>query len=93
MSFSDIFNSRFKTRPQFHIRSEGNNVHHYIISYLAAVKLGYTGTKIAAALRLTEKSISRCIDRGKKLVDNDKKTVTLSAIRSEGNNVPHYARG
>ena len=44
-----------------------------IISYLAAIELRYSGAKIAAALRLSEKSISRCIERGKKLLDNDKK--------------------
>lgn len=44
-----------------------------IISYLAAVELRYSGAKIAAALRLSEKSVSRCIERGKKLLDNDKK--------------------
>ncbi|MBW1911505.1 MAG: transposase [Deltaproteobacteria bacterium] len=34
-----------------------------IISYLAAVKLGYTGTKIAKALNMSRKSVSRCIKR------------------------------
>ena len=44
-----------------------------IISYLAAIELRYSGAKIASELRLSEKSVSRCIERGKKLVDNDKK--------------------
>jgi hypothetical protein len=43
-----------------------------IISYLAAIELGYSGVKIAAALKLSEKSVSRCIDRGKRILDNDK---------------------
>jgi len=44
-----------------------------IISYLAAIELRHNGAKIASELRLSEKSVSRCIERGKKLVDNDKK--------------------
>ena len=44
-----------------------------IISYLAAIELRHSGAKIASELRLSEKSVSRCIERGKKLVDNDKK--------------------
>ena len=43
-----------------------------IISYLAAIELRHSGAKIASELRLSEKSVSRCIERGKKLVDNDK---------------------
>ena len=43
-----------------------------IISYLAAIELRHSGAKIASELRLSEKSISRCIERGKKLLDNDK---------------------
>ncbi len=54
-----------------------------IISYLAAIELRYSGAKIAAALKLSEKSVSRClprrsgrsywgIDRGRKILDNDK---------------------
>jgi len=43
-----------------------------IISYLAAIELRYSGTKIASALMLSEKSVSRCIGRGKKLLDNNK---------------------
>jgi len=44
-----------------------------IISYLAAIELSCSGAKIASALGLSEKSVSRCIERGKKLLDNDKK--------------------
>ena len=44
-----------------------------IISYLAAIELRHSGAKIASELKLSEKSVSRCIERGKKLVDNDKK--------------------
>ncbi len=44
-----------------------------IISYLAAIELRHSGAKIASELRLSEKSVSRCIERGRKLVDNDKK--------------------
>ena len=55
-----------------------------IISYLAAIELGYTGVKIADTLRLSGKSVSRClprrsgrsywgIERGKKIVDNDRR--------------------
>ena len=43
-----------------------------IISYLAAIELRHSGAKIASELRLSEKSVSRCIERGKKLFDNDK---------------------
>ena len=39
-----------------------------IISYLAAIELRHSGAKIASELRLSEKSVSRCIERGKKLV-------------------------
>lgn len=44
-----------------------------IISYLAAIELRNTGTMIASHLRLSEKSVSRCIERGKKLLDKDEK--------------------
>ena len=44
-----------------------------IISYLAAIELRNSGTKIASQLRLSEKSVSRCIERGKKLLDKDEK--------------------
>ena len=44
-----------------------------IISYLAAVELRNSGAKIASKLGLSEKSVSRCIERGKKLFDNDEK--------------------
>ena len=44
-----------------------------IISYLAGMELKSSGKKIAEHLHLSEKSVSRCIDRGKKLVDNDGK--------------------
>ncbi len=43
-----------------------------IISYLAAIELRYSGAKIATALKLSEKSVSRCIERGEKMLDNDK---------------------
>ena len=39
-----------------------------IISYLAAIELRHSGAKIASELRLSEKSVSRCIERGKKLL-------------------------
>jgi putative transposase len=42
-----------------------------IISYLAAIELKNSGTKIASQLRLSEKSVSRCIERGKNLLDKD----------------------
>ncbi len=44
-----------------------------IISYLAAIELKNRGTKIALHLKLSEKSVSRCIERGKKLLDKDEK--------------------
>ncbi len=44
-----------------------------VISYLAAVKLGHTGTSLAKALRMRRKSVSRCIKRGKKSLDNNQK--------------------
>ena len=43
-------------------------------------------------MRLSEKSVSRCRERGKKLLDKDKKLLKVFTIRSEGNNVPHYIR-
>ena len=54
------------------------------VSYLAAIELRCGGAKIAAALELSEKGVSRClprrsgrsywgIERGKELIDNDKK--------------------
>lgn len=42
-----------------------------IISYLAAIELRNSGTEIAPYLNLSEKSVSRCIERGKKLLDKD----------------------
>ena len=44
-----------------------------IISYLTAIELKNSGKKIASHLRLSEKSVSRCIERGKKLLDKDEK--------------------
>ena len=44
-----------------------------IISYLAAAELRNSGTKIASHLKLSEKSVSRCIEKGKKLFDKDEK--------------------
>ena len=52
-----------------------------IISYLAAIELRHSGAKIASELRLSEKSVSRCIERGKKLVDNDKKLLVLEYLQ------------
>ena len=43
-----------------------------IISYLAAMELKNSGKEIASHLSLSEKSVSRCIERGKKLLDKDK---------------------
>jgi hypothetical protein len=34
-----------------------------IISYLGAVKLGHNGTRLAKALRMSRKSVSRCLSR------------------------------
>jgi len=39
-----------------------------IISYLAAIELRYTGSKIASELRLSGKSVGKCIERGQKLL-------------------------
>jgi chromosomal replication initiation ATPase DnaA len=36
-----------------------------IISYLAAIELKNSGKEIAKHLHLSEKSVSRCVDRGK----------------------------
>jgi len=44
-----------------------------IISYLAAVKLGYNGTSLAKVLRMSRKSVSRSIKRGKQILDNNQK--------------------
>jgi hypothetical protein len=44
-----------------------------IISYLAAVKLGYNGTSLAKVLRMSRKSVSRSIKRGKKILGNNPK--------------------
>ena len=46
-----------------------------IISYLAAVKLGHNGTSLAKALRMSRKSVSRSIKRGKKILDNSPKMI------------------
>jgi len=46
-----------------------------IISYLAAIELKKSGTKIASQLRLSEKSVSKCIERGQKLLDNDERLI------------------
>ena len=42
-----------------------------IISYLAAIELRNSGKEIALYLNLSEKSVSRCIERGKKLLDKN----------------------
>jgi len=39
-----------------------------IISYLAGMELKNSGKEIAEHLHLSEKSVSRCIERGKKLL-------------------------
>ena len=44
-----------------------------IISYLAGMELKNSGKQIAEYLHLSEKSVSRCIERGTKLFDNDEK--------------------
>ena len=44
-----------------------------IISYLAGMELNNSGRDIAKYLHLSEKSVSRCIERGKKIIDNDQK--------------------
>jgi len=44
-----------------------------IISYLAGMELRNSGKEIAEYLQLSEKSVSRCIGRGKKLFDNDER--------------------
>jgi putative transposase len=44
-----------------------------IISYLAGMELRNSGKEIAEYLQLSEKSVSRCIGRGKKLFENDER--------------------
>jgi len=44
-----------------------------IISYLAEMELKNSGKEIAKHLHLSEKSVSRCVERGKKMLDNDSK--------------------
>jgi chromosomal replication initiation ATPase DnaA len=44
-----------------------------IISYLAGMELRNSGKEIVEYLQLSEKSVSRCIGRGKKLFDNDER--------------------
>jgi putative transposase len=46
-----------------------------IISYLAAIELKNSGTKIALQLGLSEKSVSKCVVRGKKLLDKDARII------------------
>ncbi|MEA3385292.1 MAG: transposase [Thermodesulfobacteriota bacterium] len=50
-----------------------------IISYLAAIKLGYNGTSLAKVLRMSRKSASRSIKRGKKMLDNNPKMLEYLA--------------
>jgi predicted DNA-binding protein YlxM (UPF0122 family) len=40
---------------------------------LAGMELRNSGKEIAEYLQLSEKSVSRCIGRGKKLFDNDER--------------------
>ncbi|MBW1940151.1 MAG: transposase [Deltaproteobacteria bacterium] len=42
-----------------------------IISYLAVIELKYTGTRVAKALGLSGKSVSRCIGKGKNIIESD----------------------
>jgi len=44
-----------------------------IISYLAEMELKNSGKEIAKHLHLSEKSVSRCVERGKKLLGNGSK--------------------
>jgi len=53
-------------------RTQGISNTRAIISYLAAIELRNSGAKIASELNLSEKSVSRCIERGKKLLEKDK---------------------
>ena len=43
-----------------------------VISYLAAVELRYTIDSIAESLNLSAKSVSRCVERGREIIDNNK---------------------
>jgi putative transposase len=53
-----------------------------IISYLAVIELKHTGTNIARALRLSGKSVSRCVGKGKKIIDSDQGLLDYYQIKS-----------
>ena len=61
-----------------------------VLCYLAVDKLGYTGEKLARTLGISERGVSDCRDRGKKIFDN-LETISeylISDVSSECNNVP-----
>ncbi len=41
-----------------------------VICYLAINELGYTGVQIGKELKMSGRGVSRCVERGKKLIDN-----------------------
>jgi len=64
VDFKDLVSSK-RTQPISNARA--------IISYLAVIELKNSGKEVASHLKLSEKSVSRCIERGRKIVDNDEK--------------------
>ena len=64
VDFKDLVSSK-RTQPISNARA--------IISYLAVIELKNSGKEVASHLKLSEKSVSRCIERGKKIVENDEK--------------------
>ncbi len=52
-----------------------------VISYLAAVELRYTITTIAEELRLSAKSVSRCIERGREIIQSNQQLLDYVETR------------
>ena len=41
-----------------------------LISYLAVYELSCTGSEVARSIRISEKGVSKCVERGKKVIDS-----------------------
>ena len=43
---------------------------HLKVCYLAVEELGYTGVQVGRELNISGKGVSKCMERGKKIIDN-----------------------
>jgi len=57
----------------------------------AKSQVNYTGTRVAKALMLSGKSVSRSVGKGKNIIDSDQGLLDYYKIKSQGNNVPWFS--